>query len=109
MPAKSIEQQRIFGIAYSIKNGESKLSDIEDLDFRKKIGDIVKRMSKKEIKDFAATKYDSLDNKMVENTGDIVIPAIYSYLKPESNKPIKKNKMVKMQNLIDYREFIKNK
>ena len=180
MPAKSIKQQGLFGIALSVKKGDKNLSDIEP-EYKEKIKSIVDRMTKKSIKDFASTKHKKLPmevkeeneyfntpeevekyedavrdillrdydeesavNDFIENSSWVemgltykwtpeetaekfilddwegiqegyvtkiqkTIPTIITQLKPESNKASTKNKMAKMQNLVDYRDFITKK
>jgi len=112
MPAVSKTQQRLMGQVYGVRkwidtNGEKGL-DPEDVnpEYREKIVDMAKGWGKKKsLKDFASTKH----NKLPEEVEESEIPAIYNYLKPESNKPTKKSKSAKMSNLADYREFITNK
>jgi len=113
MPAKSIKQQGLFGVALSVKKGDKKLSDIEP-EYREKIKSIVDRMTKKSINDFASTKHKKLPVEVKEKIlkeeykreTQKTIPPIITQLKPESNKASTKNKMSKMQNLVDYRDFI---
>lgn len=52
MPAKSLAQQRLFGMALAVRKGELKRKDVD-----KKVLDIVDGdMTDKEIEDFAKTK-----------------------------------------------------
>ena len=54
MPAKSIAQQRLFGMALAVRRGELKRSEVN-----KDVLDIVDgKMTDKEIEDFAATKHE---------------------------------------------------
>lgn len=55
MPAKSPEQQKIFGIALAVKRG-----DIPRSKASKAVLNIVDNMSEKEIEDFAATKHKDI-------------------------------------------------
>lgn len=111
-------QQRLMGQAYAVrkfldskgKKGKNP-ADIEDK-YRESIVSMAKGMTKKQLEDFASTKHKGLPERIeeafqieVKNT----IPEISPVLKPESNKPSKKCKMCKMQNLVDYREFIAGK
>jgi hypothetical protein len=65
MPAKSKSQQRLFGMAYAYKKGESELSD-----FPEGIRDQIKRMaddmSLSKLKDYAETKHQGLPDEVQE-------------------------------------------
>ena len=111
MPAVSKTQQRLMGLAYGVRkfmdtNGKDGIDpDSIKSAYRETIVELASNMKKKSLKDFASTKH----NKLPEEVEEGEISTIYSYLKPESNKPSKKNKSSKMSNLADYREFISNK
>jgi len=111
MPAVSKTQQRLMGQAYGVRkfmdtNGKDGIDpDSIKSAYRETIVELANNMKKKSLKDFASTKH----NKLPEEVEEAEIPPIYNYLKPESNKPSKKSKSVKMANLADYREFISNK
>jgi hypothetical protein len=116
MPARSKTQQRLMAQAYGVRKfmdtkGKSGI-DPKDIKskYRETIVDLAKKMTKKSLKDYASTKHDDIP-EMVEslytqegNQGDV--PTIYPYLNPAANKPKKKTKSSKMQNLADYREYI---
>ena len=73
MPAVSKTQQRLMGMAYSIKKGETSLSDI-DKEYREEVKGLVDGMTLKQLKDFAATKHTGLPERVPENNialGDI--------------------------------------
>jgi hypothetical protein len=56
MPAKSKSQQRLFGMAYAVRQGKMKRNEVDD-----SVLDIVDSdMTDKEIEDFATTKHKSL-------------------------------------------------
>lgn len=56
MPAKSKSQQRLFGMAYAVRQGKLKRNEVDD-----SVLDIVDSdMTDKEIEDFASTKHKSL-------------------------------------------------
>lgn len=56
MPAKSKSQQRLFGMAYAVRQGKMKRNEVDD-----SVLDIVDSdMTDKEIEDFASTKHKSL-------------------------------------------------
>lgn len=59
MPSQSRIQQMMFGIAYAVKTGEKKISDV-DPEYRDRIEKLVKGMTKKQLRDFAATKHEGL-------------------------------------------------
>ncbi len=59
MPSQSRIQQMMFGIAYAVKTGEKKLSEVEP-EYRDRIEKLVNGMTKKQLHDFAATKHDGL-------------------------------------------------
>jgi hypothetical protein len=63
MPAKSIAQQKMFGMALAYKRGELK----DASDEVKKLAD---SMSEKDIEDFAKTKHDNLPEKIGESFND---------------------------------------
>jgi hypothetical protein len=60
MPSKSTKHQQLMGMAYAVKTGKKKLSEIEDEDFRKKVQGLVDGMTTKELKDFASTKHEDM-------------------------------------------------
>jgi hypothetical protein len=111
MPAVSKTQQRLMGLSYGVRkfmdtNGKDGIDpDSIKSAYRETIVEIANNMKKKDLKDFASTKH----NKLPEEVEESEIPTIYSYLKPESNKPNKKSKSARVSNLVDYREFISNK
>lgn len=55
MPAKSKSQQRLFGLALSVKRGDTPKSEVS-----KDVLDIVNSMSEKEIEKYAGTKHKNL-------------------------------------------------
>jgi len=126
-------QQRLMGQAYAVRkfmdtNGKEGLdpNNIKAL-YKDIIIDLAKRMTKKQLKDFAETPHKNLPEVKEEECqeckkektkkegvnesfemkpSNTTIPKIIPYLKPEINKAKKKGKIAKMQNLVDYREFI---
>ena len=113
-------QQRLMGQVYGVRKfmdtkGKDGL-DPKDIDvrYRKEIVEIAKNWDgKKSLKDFASTKHKGLpevkesSETPAGNPGEV--PTLYPYLKPESNKPKKRDRISKMQNIADYREFIDKK
>lgn len=74
MPATSKAQQALFGMAYAVRTGKMKRSDVN-----KTVLDIVDSdMSTQDIKDFASTKglkeclYDALSDTRMKNLRDIL-------------------------------------
>jgi len=72
MPSTSKAQQRLMGAAYSVKKGDSKISDI-DPEYRDKVKDLVDGMTLKQLKKYAATKHEGLpevaENISIDNIG----------------------------------------
>lgn len=118
MPAVSISQQGFMGQVYAVRkwmdsDGKEGLNP-KDIDkkYRKKIVDTAKNWEgKKSLKSYASTKHEGLPQ--VKEESEVVeekdVPTIYPYLDPDSKKKKNRNPLAKMQNLVDYREFIKNK
>lgn len=59
MPATSQQQQKLFGLALSVKRGEIPRSEVSD-----EVLNIVDTMSEKKIKDFAETSHNGLPTKV---------------------------------------------
>lgn len=59
MPATSQQQQKLFGLALSVKRGETPRSEASD-----EVLKIVDTMSEKDIEDFASTPHSGLPNKV---------------------------------------------
>lgn len=68
MPATSKVQQRLMGMAYSLKKGE-----MDPKDASQKVKDLAGAMTLKQLKKYAATKHEGLPDKVEDNlqTGDI--------------------------------------
>lgn len=67
MPAVSQQQQKLFGLALSVKRGETPRSEVSD-DVLK----IVNTMSEKDIEDFAGTEHKGLPSKVESQLRSIV-------------------------------------
>lgn len=67
MPAKSKKQQKLFGLALSVKRGDTPRSKVSD-----SVLDIVDGMSKKEIEKYAGTKHKNLPNKTEQKLREII-------------------------------------
>jgi len=119
MPAVSKSQQRIMAQAYAVKMGSLSPSDI-DPRYRKSIVNLSKKMTEKQLKDYAETSHKGLPNDVDEA---IVTPkASYApnfkpgYYLSTTNSPIlpsldtektKKNLGKKnLENLKDYRDWV---
>jgi hypothetical protein len=59
MPSVSKQQQKLFGLALSVKRGDTPRSEVSD-----EIKNIVDTMSEKDIKKFAGTEHKGLPNKI---------------------------------------------
>lgn len=116
MPAKSKTQQRLMAQAHGVRKfmdskGKEGIDpkDIKSA-YRKTIVNLAKNMTKKSLEDYASTKHkklpDVVESVKTEEGNPGKVPTIYPYLNPESNKPKKRTKSSKMQNLSDYREYI---
>ena len=67
MPARSKQQQKLFGLALAVKKGDVPKSDVS-----KDVKDIVDKMSKKDIEDFASTKHKGLPNKIEAQLEELI-------------------------------------
>jgi hypothetical protein len=86
MPATSQQQQKLFGLALSVKRGETSRSEASD-----EVLNIVDTMSEKDIEDFASTSHSSLPKKVENITEKVDMDRLgyeLSYLK--KNNPGKK-------------------
>lgn len=63
MPAKSKNQQKLFGLALSVKRGDTPRSDVSD-----EVLGIVDSMSEDDIEKYAGTKHDDLPTKVDETS-----------------------------------------
>ena len=66
MPSTSKSQQRLMGLAYSVKKGDTNISDV-DISYRDTIQELVDGMTLKQLKDFAETKHTGLPDRKNEN------------------------------------------
>lgn len=67
MPAQSQQQQKLFGLALSVKRGETPRSEVSD-----DVLDIVDKMSEKDIEDFAGTDHTGLPKKIESQLRSII-------------------------------------
>jgi len=75
MPATSKSQQRLMGVAYAVKKGDMKISDV-DSEYREAVADLVDGMTLKSLKDFAETKHKGLPERVKENLVPTDIPGM---------------------------------
>lgn len=66
MPATSKSQQRLMGLALAYKRKQAKYKDLNPT-YRKKVKDIAKSMTIKQLRDFAKTKHDKIPERVQEN------------------------------------------
>jgi hypothetical protein len=66
MPSQSSAQQRLFGQAYGIKTGELKPSDLSPK-YKSEILSLARKMTKKQLDDFASTKTKKLPHYVKED------------------------------------------
>lgn len=85
MPSTSKSQQRLMGVAYSVKKGDMQISDV-DSNYRDKVKDLVDGMSLEQLKDFAETKHDELPEVAEENISLANIGGIGSIKLPTSTE-----------------------
>jgi hypothetical protein len=67
MPAKSEQQQKLFGLALSVKRGETPRSEASD-----EVLNIVDTMSEKQIEDFAKTSHKGIPKKVEQTLREII-------------------------------------
>ena len=89
MPAKSKAQQKFMGIVHAVQKGDAKASD-----YSKEIGDAVKSMKKKDVKDFADTDRKGLPNKVENILRDVIKQEIK--LRNEDNIKFSKEEMAQL-------------
>ena len=117
MPTVSVALQRLMGQAYAVRIGELKPADI-DPKYRKTIVNLSKRMTEKELKAYASTKYKNLPDHVDEDLSIVssadmpdFVPSgpgkIMPFLDPDSKQKVKGKK--NLQNLKDYRDWIASK
>jgi len=82
----SQQQQKIMGLALSVKNGETPKSKVS-----KKVEKMAKEMSKKELEDFASTKHKGLPKKKetdedVKKLEESILNILENHLPPHTTK-----------------------
>lgn len=99
MPAQSQQQQKLFGLALSVKRGETPRSEVSD-----DVLDIVDKMSEKDIEDFAGTEHKGLPTKVESQLRSIV----REILKEKAIKELSESN-IKIKNTITKKEWGKIK
>ena len=84
--AVSKQQQKIMGLALSVKKGDTPKSKVS-----KKVKEMAKEMSKKDLEDFASTKHKGLPKKVeekeeVEKLEESIMKIIQNHLPPHTTK-----------------------
>ena len=74
MPAQSKQQQKLFGLALSVKRGDTPRGEVS-----KDVLDIVDDMSEKDIEKYASTKHDKLPKKVESLIRNTVRESIVKY------------------------------
>jgi hypothetical protein len=76
MPSTSKQQQKLFGLALSVKRGETPRSEASD-----EVLNIVDTMSEKQIEDFASTSHEGLPKKVEQRLREIIRTEIQNFRK----------------------------
>jgi hypothetical protein len=76
MPSTSKQQQRLFGLALSVKRGETPRSEASD-----EVLNIVDTMSEKQIEDFASTSHEGLPQTVEQRLREIIRTEIQNFRK----------------------------
>lgn len=86
--AVSKQQQKIMGLALSVKRGDTKKSEVS-----KKVQDMSKKMSEKDLEDFASTKHKGLPKKVksekkesIKKLEENIMRLIENHLPPMTTK-----------------------
>jgi len=84
--AKSTQQQKIMGLALSVKRGDTSKSKVS-----KSVKDMASKMSEKDLEDFASTKHKGLPKKVksketVKKLEENILKLIEDYLPPHTTK-----------------------
>lgn len=93
--ATSEQQQKLFGLALSVKRGETPRSEVSA-----EVLKIVDSMSEKEIRKYAKTKHEGIPKKVEESlSGDIPMSSDEIQLRKRSNEIDKKIAMIRQRGL----------
>jgi hypothetical protein len=84
--SKSTQQQKIMGLALSVKRGDTSKSKVS-----KSVKDMANKMSEKDLEDFASTKHKGLPKKVkskenVKKLEENILKLIEDYLPPHTTK-----------------------
>lgn len=115
MPAKSVAQQRLMGMALSYKRNSLDKKDMSP-ELIAKIKEVASKMSSKELEDFAKTKHKDLPKHVPENVnldnvngmGDVTLPTDNEPGSGDLPKPLfkKVSKLPKLKNLMNFEQYI---
>jgi hypothetical protein len=76
MPSTSKQQQKLFGLALSVKRGETPRNEASD-----EVLNIVDTMSEKQIEDFASTSHEGLPQTVEQRLREIIRTEIQNFRK----------------------------
>ena len=82
MPSTSKQQQKLFGLALSVKRGETPRSEASD-----EVLNIVDTMSEKQIEDFASTSHEGLPKKVEQRLREIIRQELKSLNEVSNTNP----------------------
>lgn len=77
MPAKSKAQQRLMGLAYSVKQGYMNIAQV-GAEYKDKVKELVNSMSLEELKDFATTPHEGLPDTVESDSNESMGAALGS-------------------------------
>lgn len=69
MPAKSKAQQRLMGLAYSVKQGYMDIAQV-GAEYKDKVKDLVNSMSIEQLKDYATTPHEGLPDTVESDSNE---------------------------------------
>jgi len=76
MPSTSKQKQKLFGLALSVKRGETPRNEASD-----EVLNIVDTMSEKQIEDFASTSHEGLPQTVEQRLREIIRTEIQNFRK----------------------------
>ena len=69
MPAKSKAQQRLMGLAYSVKKGHMSIEQV-GVEYKDKVKELVQSMSIEQLKDYATTPHEGLPDTVESDSNE---------------------------------------
>ena len=100
MPATSQQQQKLFGLALSVKRGETPRSEASD-----EVLNIVDTMSEKDIRDFAATSHSGLPTKVESLIRNLVRETFRNEILNEEEEQLDE-KLITFSNRLPYGQIV---